>query len=101
LQSDASFDYGVIEGNKMRRAFLSGILCGVMMAAAVTFALAIPANNTHWQVEIVKRGGATWYFDKNGHMGWMWTVKPIPDRSQSRPVIPASHHRLDASGERL
>ena len=56
--------------------FLGGILCGVVLAAAVTFAIAIPANNTHWQVEIVKRGGGDWYFDKNGKITWMWTVKP-------------------------
>ena len=55
----------------MKRIFLSGILCGVMLASAVTFALTIPATNDHWRTEIVKRGGATWYFDKNGHMGWM------------------------------
>jgi len=42
---------------KMGRMFLYGTLCGVMMAAAVTFLVAIPANNDHWRVEIVKRGG--------------------------------------------
>jgi hypothetical protein len=52
---------------------LVGILCGVIMAAAVTFVFAIPANNDHWRVEITKRGGGAWYFDKNGHFGWMWT----------------------------
>jgi hypothetical protein len=74
-----------------------------MMAAAVTFTLAIPANNTHWRVEIVKRGGATWYFEKNGKLGWMWTVEPISDRSQSRPIImvPASQQHSDSSLERL
>jgi hypothetical protein len=87
----------------MIRVFLIGILCGVMMAAAVTFAIAIPANNTHWRVEIVKRGGATWYFDKNGHMGWKWTVPLVPDGDQSRPIImvPASQHHSDSSLERL
>ena len=64
----------------MRRMFLYGILCGVMMAAAVTFLVAIPANNDHWRVEIVKRGGGTWYVDKNGHLGWMWTAQPVPGR---------------------
>jgi len=34
-------------------------------------------------VEVVKRGGGTWYFDKNGHLGWMWTVEPV---SNIRPV---------------
>jgi hypothetical protein len=49
------------------------------MAAAVTFILAIPANNDHGRAEIAKRGGGAWYFDKNGHFGWMWTVEPMPD----------------------
>ena len=72
----------------MRRIFLVGILCGVMIAAAVTFAIAIPANNIHWQAEIVKRGGGDWYFDKNGHIGWMWTVEPTSDiRPAKRAII--------------
>ncbi len=73
------------------------------MAAALTFTLAIPANNTHWQVEITKRGGGDWYFDKNGHMGWMWTVKPISQRGRRAPVItvPASQKRVDAPREQL
>jgi hypothetical protein len=80
----------------MIRVFLIGILCGVMMAAAITFVVAIPANNDHWRVEIVKRGGGAWYFEKNGKLGWMWTVKPISDRNQSRPIItiPASQQQL-------
>jgi hypothetical protein len=73
--------------NKMIRIFLIGTLCGVMMAAAVTFTLAIPANNTHWQVEIVKRGGGDWYFDKNGHLGWMWTVEPIANTRPTKRII--------------
>ena len=99
----SSFDYKRIERNKTRRVFLIGILCGVMMAAAVTFAIAIPANNIHWHVEIVKRGGGTWYFDKNGHMGWKWTVPLISDGDQSRPIImvPASQHHSDSSLEQL
>jgi hypothetical protein len=54
---------------KTRRIFLVGILCGVIMAAAVTFVFAIPANNDHWRVEITKRGGGAWYIDKSGHLG--------------------------------
>jgi len=63
-----------------------------MMAAAVTFTLAIPANNDHWRVEIVKRGGGSWYFDRNGHLGWMWTVQPIPEGSRilSPSITPQS-----------
>jgi hypothetical protein len=60
------------------------------MAAALTFAVAIPANNTHWQVEIVKRGGGAWYFDKNDHLRWMWTVEPTSDaRRTKRVIVPA------------
>jgi hypothetical protein len=98
-----SFDYKVREMRaQMRRAFLVGILCGVIMAAAVTFVFAIPANNDHWRVEITKRGGGDWYFDKTGHLGWMWTVQPIPERGHrtsvivlpSRPKPDFSHQRL-------
>jgi len=74
-----------------------------MLAAAITFGLAIPANNDHWRVEIVKRGGATWYLDKEGNLGWMWTAQPVPDRGHSAPVIIGPHHRRasDSSLERL
>ena len=69
------------------RIFLSGMLCGVMIAAAFTYAFAIPANNYHWQMEIWSRGGAAWTFDKNGHLDWKWMVEPIAGYSPSR----ASH----------
>ena len=86
----------------MIRAFLIGILCGVMLAAAVTFALAIPANNDHWRVEIVNRGGATWYLDKEGNLGWMWIAQPISERGHSAPAIPPRARRAsDSSLERL
>ena len=88
----------------MRCLFLIGILCGVMLAAAVTFALAIPANNVHWRVEIVKRGGGAWYWDKNGNLGWMWIAQPISERGHSAPVIigPRARRSSDFSrGERL
>jgi hypothetical protein len=71
----------------MRRMFLYGILCGVMMAAVLTFVFAIPANNDHWRVEITKRGGGDWYFDKKGHLRWMWTVEPISDTSPAKRAI--------------
>jgi hypothetical protein len=74
-------------GTKARRTFLCGILCGVIMAAALTFTVAIPANTTHWQVEIVKRGGGAWYIDTSGHLGWMWTVEPIPHTPREKRVI--------------
>jgi len=71
----------------MRRIFLFGILCGVIAAAALTFAVAIPANNTRWQIEIVKRGGGAWFFDRNGHLGWMWTVEPTSDVPRTKKLI--------------
>jgi hypothetical protein len=85
----------------MRRMFLYGILCGVMMAAVVTFLVAIPANNDHWRVEIVKRGGGTWYVDKNGHLRWMWTVQPVPGRARpAKVIVPQSRPKPDSSRER-
>ncbi len=63
----------------MRRLFLSGMLSGVMLAAAFTYVFAIPANNYRWQTEIWERGGAAWTFDmKSGHTGWKWLVEPDP-----------------------
>jgi len=77
---------------KTIRVFLVGILCGVIMAAAVTFVFAIPANSDHWRMEIWKRGGAAWTFDKNGHLSWIWTVEPIPEtRPAKRVIVPSSH----------
>jgi hypothetical protein len=67
--------------------FLYGILCGVMMAAVVTFVFAIPGNNDHWRVEITKRGGGAWYIDKSGHLGWMWTVEPNRDTRRTKRVV--------------
>jgi hypothetical protein len=72
---------------KMIRLFLVGMLCGVMMAAAITFVFTIPANSDYWRMEIWKRGGGVWTFDKNGHLSWMWTVEPIPDTIPAKPVI--------------
>jgi hypothetical protein len=76
------------------------MLCGVMITAAVTFALAIPANSDRWRWEIWKRGGAAWTFDKNGHISWAWTVEPIPDAPQQKRVIVPSRERTP-SLERL
>jgi hypothetical protein len=87
------FDYRVREmkGYKMIRTFLIGILCGVIMAAAVTFVFTIPANSDYWRMEIWKRGGGAWTFDKNGHLSWTWTVEPIPDTPLKKPaIIPSS-----------
>jgi len=85
---------------KMRRIFLCGILCGVTVAAGLTFIVAIPANNTRWQIEIVKRGGGAWFFDKNGRIGWMWTVEPTSTAPQKKQIIvPAP--RTNAALQRL
>src|SRR5947207_3215887 len=97
-----NFDYRVREmkGYKMIRTFLIGILCGVIMAAAVTFVFTIPANSDYWRMEIWKRGGGVWTFDKKGHISWMWTVKPIPDTpSKKQIVIPSS--QTNARSEQL
>jgi len=76
---------------KMRRIFLIGVLCGVLITAAVTFVFAIPANSDYWRMEIWKRGGAAWTFDKKGHLSWMWTVEPIPNGRPKKAVnVPAS-----------
>jgi hypothetical protein len=83
------FDYRAREmkGHKMIRTFLIGNLCGVIMAAAVTIAFTIPANSDYWRMEIWKRGGAAWTFDRSGHLSWRWTVKPIPDGPGKKEVI--------------
>jgi len=84
----------------MRRIFLIGVLCGVIMAAAVTFGFAIPGNSDYWRMEIWKRGGGAWTFDKNGHLSWAWTVEPIPEtRPAKRIFVPSSPVRVQS--ERL
>ena len=61
-----------------------------MITAAVTFVFAIPANSDHWRMEIWRRGGAAWCFDKKGNISWMWTVKPLPDAlPKKRVIVPA------------
>jgi hypothetical protein len=89
-----------MKGNKMIRTFLIGNLCGVIMAAAMTVAFTIPANSDYWRMEIWKRGGGAWTFDKNGHLGWKWTVEPVPDPPrQKRVIAPSSQSNI--SYERL
>jgi gas vesicle protein len=84
-----------MKGNKMIRTFLIGNLCGVIMAAAVAFVFTIPANSDRWRMEIWKRGGGAWTFDKNGHLSWMWTVEPNSDiPRKKRAVIPSSQTNL-------
>jgi gas vesicle protein len=84
----------------MIRTFLIGHLCGVIMAAAVTVVFAIPGNSDYWRMEIWKRGGGAWTFDKNGHLSWMWTVEPNPEiRPAKRVTVPSS--QVNAHSERL
>jgi hypothetical protein len=84
----------------MRRTFLIGVLFGVMITAAVTFVFAIPANSDHWRMEIWRRGGGAWTFDKNGHIGWMWIVEPISDvPRQKRVIVPSCETNI--RGEQL
>jgi hypothetical protein len=86
---------GRIGRRKMRRLFLSGALCGVLITAAVTYLFAIPANTIYWQSEIWKRGGAAWTSDKNGHIGWKWMVEPIRDAPlQKRAIAPPSEIKV-------
>ena len=87
----------------MKLSFLSGILCGMIMAAVVTFTVTIPGTNNHWRAEITKRGGGDWYFDKDGSLGWKWMVQPISYSSQSGPrvIVPWSQQSSDSSLERF
>jgi hypothetical protein len=89
-----------MKGYKLIRTFLIGNLCGVIMAAAVTFVFTIPANSDYWRMEIWKRGGAAWIFDKNGHLTWKWMVEPNPDpSSEKRAIVPSSN--IKVRSERL
>ena len=87
-------------GNReMKHLFMIGMLCGVMITAAVTYVFAIPANSDYWRMEIWKRGGAAWTSDKTGRIGWRWMVDPIPDRPipATRAVVPPPdlHPRIE------
>jgi hypothetical protein len=74
------------------RVYLVGMLCGVTIAAAFTYAFAIPANNYYWQSEIWKRGGAVFTMDfKSGRTGWKWLVEPkAAAPRQERVIAPPS-----------
>ena len=79
----------------MRRIFMIGMLCGVIITTAITYVFAIPGNNNYWRSEIWKRGGAAWTADKNGHVGWQWRIQPIPDTPPEKPVIvPSSQTKV-------
>jgi len=84
-----------MKGNKLIRTFLVGVLCGVIITAAVAFELTIPANSDYWRMEIWKRGGGAWTFDKNGHLSWIWTVDPVSDAPrQKRAIVPTSQRNI-------
>lgn len=85
---------------RMRRIFLIGMLCGVMVTAAITYVFAIPANSNYWRTEIWKRGGAAWTFDREGHIGWRWMVDPIPDTPRQKPAT-APSSSVEVRTERL
>ena len=79
----------------MIRTFLIGNLCGVIMAAAVTFVFTIPANKDYWRMEIWKRGGGAWTLDNKGHLSWMWTVQLISDTRREKPhIVPSSQTNI-------
>ena len=84
----------------MRRTFLIGVLCGVMITGAVTYVFAIPANSDHWRWEIWRRGGAAWTFDKKGHISWRWIVKPVSDVHSKKAIVPPSS-QVNVRTERL
>ena len=83
---------------RRRRFFLIGMLCGVMITSAFTYAFAIPANSNYWRMEIWKRGGGAFTMDmKSGRQGWKWMVQPIPDTPPKKPAIaPASQTKVSA-----
>jgi hypothetical protein len=71
-----------------------------MITAFAAFEFAIPGNTFHWQMEIWKRGGAAWTFDKNGHLSWRWMVKPVSDVHPKKAVI-APSSQVDSRTEQL
>ena len=84
------------------RIFLIGMLAGVMIAAAFTYAFAIPANNYHWRIgDLATVAAQRGLFDmKSGHMGWKWLVEPkAATPRQKRVTVPSSE--VDVRSERL
>ena len=81
----------------MKYLFLIGMLCGVVITAAVAYVFAIPANSDHWRMEIYQRGGAAYTMDmKSGRTGWKWLVEPIPDTPPKKPatIVPSSQTKV-------
>lgn len=86
---------GIVRDKRMRRIFMIGMLCGVIVTAAFTYVFAIPGNNNYWRTEIWKRGGAAWTADKNGRIGWKWMVEPIRDSPPAKPAtVPSSQTKV-------
>jgi hypothetical protein len=98
----ARFDYkirGVKEKYKAIHVFSVGMLCGVIVTAAVAFGLAIPGNSDYWRMEIWKRGGAAWTLDKNGHVGWKWLIESTDTPRQKQGTLPTS--KVNVQSEHL
>ena len=68
------------------RIFLIGMLCGVMIAAAFTYAFAIPANNYGWEWKSGTAAARAWTFDKNGPCGLEVDGRTDPGYSRQKPV---------------
>jgi hypothetical protein len=51
-------------------------------------------------MEIWKRGGAAWTFDKNGRLSWTWTVEPVSNAPHKKKIIEPSS-QLNPRIERL
>jgi len=51
-------------------------------------------------MEIWKRGGAAWTFDKNGRLSWTWTVEPLCNAPPKKKIIEPSS-QLNPRIERL
>jgi len=46
-------------------------------------------------MEIWKRGGGAWRFDKNGHLSWAWTVElSSGTRPAKRVIVPSSQVKV-------
>ena len=86
----------------MMHIFMIGMLCGVMLTAAVTYVFAIPANNFHWQTEIWNRGGGAFTMDmKSGRTGWKWLIEPVPDTPPKKPATIVPSSQTNVRTERL
>jgi hypothetical protein len=69
-----SFDYRVrkMKGYKTIRVFLIGVLCGVIITAAVAFGSQFRPTAITGEWRSGNAVAALGPFDKNGHLSWMW-----------------------------